>query len=71
MKAKMTKVELFEMFKTNSINYISVLAAIYENGGSEVWDAETFDSIVDDLTENIVHFGEDLGLKLNEDLDVI
>ena len=68
----MTNVEMFEMFKEATLNYISVMNKIYESGEVDnIWDDNTIDGIIDGMMEDVMVMGEELGVKFDEDLEII
>ena len=72
MKTEMTNVEMFEMFKEATLNYISVMNKIYESGEVDnIWDDNFVEGTIEGMMEDVMMMGEELGIKLDEDLEII
>lgn len=72
MKTEMTNVEMFEMFKEATWNYISVMNKIYESGEvNNIWDDNFVEGTIEGMMEDIMMIGEELGIKWDEDLEII
>lgn len=72
MKTEMNSVEMFEMFKEATLNYISVMNKIYESGGADnIWDDNFVEGTIEGMMEDVMMMGEELGIKLDEDLEII
>ena len=68
----MTNVEMFEMFKEATLNYISVMNKIYESGEVDnIWDDNFIEGTIEGMMEDVMMMGEELGIKLDEDLEII
>lgn len=72
MKTEMNSVEMFEMFKEATLNYISVMNKIYESGEVDnIWDDNFVEGTIEGMMEDVMMMGEELGIKLDEDLEII
>lgn len=72
MKTEMNNVEMFEMFKEATLNYISVMNKIYESGEVDnIWDDNFVEGTIEGMMEDVMMMGEELGIKLDEDLEII
>lgn len=72
MKTEMNSVEMFEMFKEATLNYISVMNKIYESGEVDnIWDDNFVEGTIEGMMEDVMMMGEELGVKFDEDLEII
>ena len=68
----MSNVEMFEMFKEATLNYISVMNKIYESGEVDnIWDDNFVEGTIEGMMEDVMMMGEELGVKFDEDLEII